>query len=149
MKIKEFFKRAGKAIGKFLKKAWSAIKDFWQFPQYCLAILMLGFFSSKKKIAEVRDVKYADAYLVRGNFSGISLGRFIILNEKSYQLEKTINHEMGHSRQSLYLGPLYLLIVGLPSITMNILTRWKILKGENYYKRWPENWADKLGSVER
>jgi len=29
------------------------------------------------------------------------------------------------------------------------MTVWKILKNENYYKRWPENWADALGKVQR
>jgi hypothetical protein len=47
------------------------------------------------------------------------------------------------------LGPLYLFIVGIPSVTMNMLTKAKILKRENYYKRWPETWADKLGKVKR
>ena len=73
-------------------------------------------------------------FLVSGSFTGISLGRYVLLNMNSYQLEKTIKHELGHSKQSKYLGWFYLLVVGLPSITMNIMTRWKWLKPEKYYK---------------
>ena len=41
--------------------------------------------------------------------SGLSLGifRFVGYNASS----DTMNHEYGHSRQSLYLGPLYLIVI--------------------------------------
>lgn len=42
---------------------------------------------------------------------GISLGMFIF----SYQDKDMIRHEYGHTIQSLFLGPLYLIIVGIPS----------------------------------
>jgi hypothetical protein len=41
------------------------------------------------------------------------------------------------------------LVVGLPSIVMNILTRLGVLKNENYYKRWPESWADEIAEIVR
>jgi len=78
---------------------------------------------------------------------GVSLGKYIIV----YALvdKETIQHEYGHSKQSLYLGPLYLIIIGIPSFTMNLLTRMGVLSNERYYKRWPENWADQLEGVKR
>lgn len=61
---------------------------------------------------------------------------------------RTKKHEYGHSKQSLYLGPLYLIVVGLPSITWAEL--YKNFKREiSYYDVYPENWADKLGEVNR
>lgn len=78
---------------------------------------------------------------------GVALGEYIIVNEEAS--ETTINHERGHVLQSRLLGPLYLIVVGLPSITMNILTRLGVLRIDMYYKRWPESWADKLGGVDR
>ena len=78
---------------------------------------------------------------------GVSLGKYIIIRYNASL--NTLNHEYGHCLQSEKLGPLYLLVVGIPSITMNILTRWGILKSERYYKRFPENWADTLGGVKR
>jgi len=119
------------------------IKYIWQLPQNLLGNLMLLFFKKKKRI-EYKDVII---YKVKGLGWGISLGSIIIVDDLASDL--TIKHEYGHSIQSLFFGPFYLLIIGIPSFTMNILTRLKILKFENYYKRWPENWADKLGEVNR
>ena len=56
---------------------------------------------------------------------GISLGKYSIINE-GYAYNKTDSdilklnvskHEaLGHGTQSRYLGPLYLFVIGLPSI---------------------------------
>jgi hypothetical protein len=45
-------------------------------------------------------------------------------------------------------GPLYLIVVGLPSIIQNILGKLGIISDLNYYKRYPENWANKLVGIE-
>jgi hypothetical protein len=69
--------------------------------------------------------------------------------------ETTVRHELGHSLQSRYLGPLYLFVVGIPSIYGNLVNRGKHRnwtaseKALWYYNRFPENWADKLGGVKR
>lgn len=92
--------------------------------------------------------------------SGISLGDYIIMDNCRFklskeELRKSINHEYGHSIQSKKLGWLYLLIVGIPSIFRNIYDRlfhrkWNYDKRcKWYYDGFPENWADKLGGVER
>ena len=41
----------------------------------------------------------------------------------SHDKEKTIKHEYGHQKQSLYLGWFYLLIIGIPSFLGNIWDR--------------------------
>lgn len=69
---------------------------------------------------------------------GISLGNVVIL-PKIFSV-KTLRHELGHCRQSLYLGWLYLVVVGLPSIVHAALHR----KGD-YYHFWTERWANRLG----
>ena len=91
-------------------------------------------------------------YLVRSVDCGISLGTIIILS--TIHNETTLKHEYGHTKQSLIFGWLYLLVIGLPSISMNILSSILFKRGKpkfalNYYNRWPENWADKLGNVNR
>lgn len=121
------------------------LKNIWQFPQHLLALLMFLFM--KKKILKTGTYKHAKVYWVEQSSWGVSLGNYIFLDNRYNQ--NTLMHEYGHSIQSIYLGPLYLIVVGLPSITMNILTRLKVLSAESYYKRWPENWADKLGGVKR
>ena len=84
---------------------------------------------------------------------GISLGKYSIVNTCHYRKDiadalkrDTVRHEaIGHAKQSLYLGPLYLLVVGLPSIV------WAAICKDNkrYFEVYPENWADKLADVKR
>ena len=113
----------------------------WQLPQHLLALLLI------KIVRASYTETYKGVKVYRTNFKmGISLGNYIIVNY-DYR-NRTIKHEHGHSLQSKKLGWLYFIVVGLPSITMNILTRIGILKHESYYRRFPENWADSLGGVD-
>lgn len=49
----------------------------------------------------------------------MSLGNYIFVDTMSSQ--KSIQHEFGHSKQSDILGPLYLIVVGIPSLLHNIV----------------------------
>lgn len=114
----------------------------WQLPQHLLAKFLIKIYNaSYEEDYNGKSIYHIDKYW------GISLGNYIIINKHSN--DNTIKHEYGHSIQSLYFGPLYLFIIGLPSITMNVLSRVKILDPRNYYNRWPESWADQLGGVAR
>lgn len=126
------------------------VRDFilylWQLPQHLLGLLLILLYRAKKK---------GEYYSAKRFFnSGISLGRYIILQEDCAYSD-TIKHETGHSIQSKYFGPLYLLVVGLPSIARNIWDRighkkWDYNKRYRwYYSAWPEKQADKLGGVVR
>lgn len=84
------------------------------------------------------------------NRGSASLGMFIFLSDSlSEQREKRVLvHEYGHTIQSLILGPLYLIAVGLPSALWAGLPLMKRLRGEReipYYGVYPENWANALG----
>jgi len=118
----------------------------WQLPQHLLALILIYIY--KPRIRE--SYRHKTVYRLWGSGWGISLGNYIILDTRHTEL--TVKHEYGHSLQSLMLGPLYLILVGIPSITMNILSTILFKLGkpkmlQNYYKRWPESWADKLGEV--
>ena len=83
----------------------------------------------------------------------MSLAAFIVLPEEN---EPGLRHEYGHSRQSLYLGPLYLPIIGIYSaVFCNLWDRLLHKKWDGgkrrkwYYSRWTEAWADRLGKVKR
>ncbi len=82
---------------------------------------------------------------------GISLGDFIILKEDCFHRPCVIRHEYGHRVQAWMTGPLYLLIIGLPSLinhqTHKTLDGTYKEKTEWYYGRYPEKGADKLGKV--
>ena len=71
---------------------------------------------------------------------GISLGCFIFLSKYSAKKETTILHELGHVKQSHILGPIYLFIIGIPSIL------WATFGDDNkcYYSVYTESWANKL-----
>lgn len=79
----------------------------------------------------------------RGN---MALGMFIFLNEGVS--EYTMIHEYGHTVQSVILGPLYLLVIGLPSLLwcgLPICVNYRKRRSVSYYTFYPERWADFLG----
>ena len=47
----------------------------------------------------------------------------------------------------MILGPLYLLVIGLPSFIH--AATWKDRPGRDYYAFYTERWADRLGGVTR
>lgn len=121
----------------------------WQLPQHLMGLLFVLLFGRK---AQKERYESAIVYWISQEW-GISLGWYIFLNPNLHN-KTTVKHEYGHSIQSQRLGPLYLFVVGLPSITMNTLSMILYRAGKpafarNYYNRWPESWADTLGGVKR
>lgn len=118
------------------------IMILWQLPQ---AILGAVVFLFVKKVRIDIDTYYI---LVRiKNHWGLSLFPFVFINSSAS--DNMLLHEKGHARQSVYLGPLYLLIVGLPSIIRAIVWAVQKLPRTKYFNGFPENWADNLGGVKR
>lgn len=123
----------------------------WQLPQNLLGLILLLFYKHEKEYHRLngRIFYYTDEMR-----SGISLGNYIIMNREDKG--DGMKHEYGHSIQSMYLGPFYLLVIGLPSILWNIIDAiivTPIIGYEKSYKiyysmPW-EAWADKLGNVKR
>jgi hypothetical protein len=114
----------------------------WELPQTLLACIIIIF--TRKKVVRKETFGNTKIFYAKNFPGGISLGRFIILNSMHASDEMIKKHEYGHSIQSMYLGWLYLIIVGLPSIIRVAI--WKLLKLESYsyYRGYPEKWADKL-----
>ena len=112
----------------------------WQLPQNIIALTILLINIKSKK-------KYDFGYIVKHlSDCAISLGNYMIFDLDSPITCNKIKHERGHQKQSLYLGPLYLLLIGLPSAIGNIIHRFKKF---DYYKQPWEAWADRLGGVKR
>lgn len=120
----------------------------WQLPQVIIGSIVYLYYKHNIKDTYNRGiVKY---YFVKDFPGGISLFPFIIISYKSMYNVNSINHEYGHYIQSLYLGPLYIFIIGIPSATWAFLYGRIIKETHNgYYKFYTEKWADKLGSVIR
>lgn len=115
----------------------------WQLPQNVLGLLVI-LFTRATRYATLIDGEFRTMWNTKkGNF-GVSLGDYVIIGGNAELI--TEKHEYGHQRQSLYLGWLYLILIGLPSACGNILHRF--IKFD-YYKQIWEAWADRLGGVER
>lgn len=120
---------------------WSIIKAvmlyIWQLPQNLVGLLIRLFYKGEVK-HKVGGIVFWYCPSFKG---GISLGNMVMLGTKE---SNSVKHEYGHQRQSLYLGWLYLIIIGLPSIL------WATFyKGGDYYSFYTESWADRLGGVRR
>lgn len=126
----------------------------WELPQNIIGGLlwMINHILGKNREMEVRRYRL----IVRSRL-GISLGFFVFwtydpTNRIFKLLRVNKEHEYGHSLQSRMLGPFYLLIIGLPSAIRAMYARmyygWNRKMWANYYKGFPERWADKLGHVD-
>lgn len=103
---------------------------------------MWPFLGKKTKIEE-------GVYLAKKMRGGISLGNFIYLS-RFLANDTVVAHEKGHQKQSLILGPLYLFVIGIPSIIWASLYGRVIPRTPNgYYTFYTEKWADKLGGIKR
>lgn len=83
--------------------------------------------------------------------TGVSLGKFIFVprSRKGSVDEFLLDHEYGHTLQSLILGPFYLLIIGAPSLLWNRLpyfARKRKRTGKSYYSAPFESTANHLAS---
>ena len=108
----------------------------WQLLQNALGFI----FTLNAKQKEVDNIKYCQR---KGFPGGITLGEYILLGSMDDRV--SVHHEYGHTKQSRLLGPLYLIVIGLPSI----LWAWYWTSGRkyDYYDFYTEKWADKLGGV--
>lgn len=79
----------------------------------------------------------------------MALGMFIFLDERldNYKT-RTLVHEYGHTIQSIILGPLYLLVIGIPSFiwaNTPYFERNRRRGKYNYSYLYTEKWANYLG----
>lgn len=118
----------------------------WQCPQCLIGLCTLLLLRLLGKIVR-RD---GDIWLVSWLFGagGVCLGELVLVLETENNI-LTKKHELGHRCQSRILGPLYLIIVGLPSVCINLAARKSLKVRSTYYQKFPENWADKLGKIQR
>lgn len=118
------------------------ISVLWQFPQTVLGIILCVWYF--RRIKHIFPCGTGVIVRVEGFPGGISLGNVIIVATGSDP--KTIKHECGHATQSLYLGWLYLFIIGIPSVFWAMV--WRPSMG-SYYQFYTEAWANRLGGVKR
>lgn len=92
---------------------------------------------------------YANIVYLPWNAGGLSMGLFIFVRDEKEKEEWLYNvriHEYGHTWQCLLLGPLYYLIVAIPSVIWcNCFARYREKNNISYYKLYCEAWANVWG----
>lgn len=124
------------------------IKATWELPQNVVGLIVQKIFKAQYKLTYNGVKVYT--WKTRG---GMSLGNYIFIYEPIVDKAsgaKMIKHEYGHTIQSEYLGWLYLLVIGIPSLIWANCFRWYWSKeGKSYYDFYTEKWADFCGKVIR
>lgn len=136
----------------------NSILYVWQILQNLIGLIFVLIMKEDKMIILDNGNK---VYFSNKMSGGISLGKYSVIDAYYWRKYKgniediknsdVVRHEgIGHGTQSKWLGPLYLLIIGLPSIIWATLYGWIIPYSKNgYYKFYTEKWADKLGGINR
>ncbi|MDD4218901.1 MAG: hypothetical protein PHR10_01750 [Sphaerochaetaceae bacterium] len=114
----------------------------WELPQNLLGFIIFAIFFATKRIKNI-SIEYCRCFIMSP--IAISLGWFVFWHSNI-----TIKrHEYGHSVQSRMLGPLYLILVGIPSLLRALYANYYVKTYQknwpNYFNGYPENWADRLG----
>lgn len=81
---------------------------------------------------------------VGGNWGGLELGAFALCGNYSEEnkawFAHTRKHEFGHAIQHLYMGPLFIFIVGIPSA----VRYWYKRIMQKMGKKFPNDWYDSI-----
>jgi len=117
----------------------------WQLPQHLIAGVLLLLLH--RRIERRSDSGDHRIYYVFTRYGGISLGAYLLVHREADDL--LMRHELGHCRQSRMLGPLYLLVIGLPSLIwagLYPLTE-RLRPGIDYFDFYTEKWANSLSGL--
>lgn len=131
-----------------LSFTWGIITTFLGLVVLLAMTIYKMFTKDKVRISMYRGrvhVELLDAY-----FGGFSMGIVIVTDgEPGFDL---INHEVGHSIQNIYMGPLFLFIVGIPSMIRYHMFGWLAKRHRkktgsylDYDSAWFEAQATRLG----
>lgn len=134
--------------------ARAALGLLWELPQTTLGAAVVATLGALGRIEEVRRAR--GRIFVRTDAGiGVSLGHVVLVSTADSPFvpvgDENVDHEYGHAVQSRRLGPLYLLLVGVPSVArVGFAVAHKVVLGrrwDGYYRGYPESEADRLGSV--
>lgn len=131
---------------KLKKHAYNAAQWTWGLPQTLIGAALYV----KHRNDDHFDYRGARA-TAWDKDSGVSLGKFIFVPRRAGGSagKFLLEHEYGHSLQSLILGPFYLFVVGAPSMLWNRLPYFRhkrVRTGKSYYSAPFENTANVLAA---
>ena len=135
---------------------YGLIQCTWGIVQTILGLLVF--------IIHINDKHYLYYGAVITEWSGkssVSLGMFVFITKEPFFYDKLkesyskeelskrlLVHEYGHTIQSLILGPLYLILMGIPSTIWGFLpslNKFRKYKQISYFSFFTEKWANSLG----
>lgn len=128
-------------LKEMLKMLVCIILYIWQLPQNIAGLLLKLYYRNEVRVSQGnKPVRY---YVVPKMTGAITLGQYIFLSSINEYSDKVWKHEFGHVIQSLILGPLYLIVIGINSILHAGLHHISC-KVADYYHFWTEKWANTL-----
>jgi hypothetical protein len=134
---------------KILSYIVNAILLLYQLPQLITGLIGLAVFHNYEwyynKEAGVKVLRVDKGSFIKG--ACFSSGPIIFVTKNCD--ENTLLHETGHSKQSLVYGPLFHILVSLPSIIRFWIRRLFNKSHEWYLSGWPEFQAEKWGHTHR
>lgn len=125
----------------------------WGLPQNIAGAVLTLFYPPADRF------RFREAIVTRWSGRGsMALGMFLFLgrghsasfvkgSDRSVE-DRILVHEYGHTIQSIILGPLYLPVIGLPSLvwaSVPYFQRLRHTKKISYYSMYQEKWANHLG----
>ena len=120
----------------------------WGLPVNLVGGLMFLYFT-KIKGYRWQHFGYAKIVYMPWNAGGLSMGLFIFIKHNHKDKKWTYNcriHEYGHTWQCLLLGPLYYLVIALPSVIWcNCFAGYRKKNNVPYSAAYCEKWADLWG----
>ncbi len=140
----------------FLKALYVIWQCTWGFLQTLMGFAVFVFHAKCKHF-----LYHGAVFTVWENSASVSLGLFVFVSKRpsfarkhkdkyteNQLFDMLVVHEYGHTIQSLILGPLYLIIVGIPSSTwagMPYLVQKRKREGISYFDFFTESNANYLG----
>ena len=120
------------------------LKTLWQLPQILAAFIYLMYLQCKDEVLDTCTYLDTIVFIKKHGTGSVTLGKYIFLS--SVATDITVRHEWGHTRQSILLGPLYLIIIGIPSILW-AATHKVIAPDKKYAWFFTEAWANRLAGI--
>lgn len=118
-----------------------ALLFLWQLPQNIVALLIM-LFSKTEGVIAYRHYCFAIKTRLPDKAGGVSLGSFALISPSCASDEETVRHELdGHTVDSKIFGPLYLLVIGLPSMLHLLRHDGSKDYGNFYTERWANRHA--------
>ena len=111
----------------------------WQLPQLLVSLVMIPFLGKLELLA---DRHFNLCFIASDMVGGVSLGPLCFVSPRMTGPESVAHELDGHTVQSKLLGPLYLLVIGIPSL----LNAWLGLT-KCYYDFYTESWCNRCAGL--